>query len=552
MIATTLALATVLVDPVAAPSRPPSDAPPPTPAKQATRASPLMERKPIDVPAGANRLTLPQLFELLRDRSPRFRASQARADVARARRVGARVYPNPIFNFQVLHLISGYNQNGFGTYTVFLQQPILVGGQRIMRKRAAVAAEKAAEAQIEATFHELAAEGRHLFVGLLARQERKGILFGAIADLERIGKVVAARHASGAESRYDVARIDLEVAEWRAASVEAEAEIRDAAGRLGVLLGRPRWRPHAIGELSPTGIEADAERLWPDAQRTQPEIRAAIHAQHLAERELAATRREGWPSPTIGFGIVGIDNFPSMSALGGVVLPLPIFDWGQGPVARARAEARVARLEKDAVVAEMQAELERSIAVLEERKIALSHFRRDILARTPDLQQMAEDAYVTGQASILELIDAIETRYELQLMHHELLEHVIHAEVDVDAWRRRHDRVAIARHGHGAGAGRTGVLAHDGAPHHATRNRLRRRRGRGRGRRASRRAPRHLEALPRRVDRRRGARRDGNDVGRHRHTRPAAHGRGDRAGLHAAGHRLDPVHREAGHAVGAD
>jgi len=82
-------------------------------------------------------------------------------------------------------------------------------------------------------------------------------------------------------------------------------------------------------------------------------------------------------------------------------------------------------------VAEMHAELDRATAVLAERNIALSHFRKDILARTPDLQQMAEDAYVTGQASILELIDAIETRYELQLMHHELLEQVIHAEVDV-------------------------------------------------------------------------------------------------------------------------
>ena len=80
---------------------------------------------------------------------------------------------------------------------------------------------------------------------------------------------------------------------------------------------------------------------------------------------------------------------------------------------------------------EVHAELERATAVLKERSVALAHFQRDVLARTPDLQQMAEDAYVTGQASILELIDAIETRFELQLMHHELIEQVVHAEIDV-------------------------------------------------------------------------------------------------------------------------
>lgn len=421
-------------------------APPPTAAPTPTAAPSTMgpvEAQPAvaapddplaDVPSddiAPEELTLPELFELLRTQSPRQKAAAAHLELARARRVGARVLPNPIFNFQVLHLISGYNQNGFGTYTFYFQQPVLIGGQRIQRGKAARAAERAAGSEIEAAFHELAAEARHVFVALQARQRHHEVLHAAIDDLRRLEGVVQARHAAGAESRYDVSRIGLEVRQWRAKTISSSADIRDASGQLGVLVGRPSWRPRAAGAAVPLGIEANADELWPDVERTQPALLAAKDRVELAERDLAATRREVWPQPTLGFGVVGIDNFFSMSVLGGITMPLPLFDWGQGQVAKAKAEKHVAEVEEDAHKAELEAELDRVTSVLRDRQRALSGFERGVLSETAELQRMAEDAYVTGQVEILELIDAVETHYELELERVELVEAVMHAEVDV-------------------------------------------------------------------------------------------------------------------------
>jgi len=376
-------------------------------------------------------LTLPMLFELIRERSPRFKAEQARVEVARSRLKGATALPNPIFNFQVLHLLSGYNQNGFGTYTVYLQQPLFIAGQRGQRKRAAKAAIKAAQSSVDASFHELAAEGRQLYASLQARQRSRTILRAAIADLERLRELVAARHASGAESKYDVARITLEVAKWQARVAEANADIRDAAGQLGVLIGKPRWRPTARGELRQLGIDVDPDRLRPDVERSHPAIKAARDQIALAEQDVKVARRDAFPQPVVGFGMVGIDNFYSISALGGLVIPMPVFDWGQGPLARAKADARAERLERDAIVAGVEAELDRAGAVVKQRRAALVQFEGDVLSKTADLRQMAEDAYVTGQASILELIDAVAARYDLQMQHVELVEEVVHAEIEV-------------------------------------------------------------------------------------------------------------------------
>lgn len=411
------------------------DREPPAPRPAATEPTPPprddVPPRAADHAEASDALELRELFAMLRDRSPKLAAERAKIEVAKARFQGAKVYPNPIVNFQALQLLSGYNQNGFGTYTVFLQQPVLIAGQRVMRRRAAAAEQAKAEAEVERSFHDLAAEGRHLFASLQARQRHHGILERAVTDLERVRSVVEARHSAGAESRYDVVRIGLEVAKWRAKLPASTAEIHDAGGKIGVLVGRPRWRPTAAGTLAPTGFDADPEVLWPDVERTQPSIQAARRNQTLAARELQVARREAMPTPTLGFGIVGIDNFFSMSALGGVTMPLPVFDWGQGPVAKARAEAHVADLETKAVLAEAKAELERAVDVTRERRTALAQFERDVLAQTEGIQRMAEDSYVTGQASILELIDALEIHYEVELEHIDLVEAVVQAEIDL-------------------------------------------------------------------------------------------------------------------------
>lgn len=388
---------------------------------------------PIDHSTASDRetVTLEQVFALLKERSPRYKAYQSDVDVAKAEVTAARVLPNPVLNLAILYLNAGFNQNGVATYYANATLPLLIAGQRRMRTKTAKVGVRAAEAELARNYHDLAHEARALFVELLADQARLDVLDRALEDLKRLQELIAARKASGAETNYDILRIDVEAASWRSRRAEEEAEAFDTSGRLGVVLGLPGWAPEANGELALVGVHGDADKLWPEIERSQPSIVAARRSEAYAAKTIDLAKRERWPVPSITAGTVAIQNYYSISTQFGITVPIPMFDWGQGMIARAKTQNVRARKEKEAVIAETQAELKRALRLLEHHKEVLLQFDRDVYAQLPTLAQMSEDAYKAGSAELIDLLDATRTRFEIDLQRINLLEATAQAEVDV-------------------------------------------------------------------------------------------------------------------------
>lgn len=376
-------------------------------------------------------VTLAQVFDILKRRSPRFKAVQYDVDIARAESKAARVLPNPVLNLAILYLNQGFNQNGVATYYANVTLPLLIAGQRRMRVKTADVGVRSAEASVKSTYHDLAHEARALFVELQAAQEQVNVLDEALVDLARLETLITERKRSGVETEYDSIRIAIETSSWKARRAEEEAQAQDVAGRLGVLLGVPSWYPRADGEFKELGIRADADADWPELERTQPGIEAARREEAYAVKNIDLAKRERWPVPGITVGTVAIQNYYSISTTVGLTVPIPVFDWGQGLLARANARSQQARLQKDSVVAETRAELERAIRLLEHRRKAIETFEQEVFAKIPQLKQMSEDSFRAGQAQLIELLDATRARFEVKLTHIEMEESVIQAEIDV-------------------------------------------------------------------------------------------------------------------------
>jgi outer membrane protein, heavy metal efflux system len=376
-------------------------------------------------------VSLPEVFDLLKQRSPRYKAYQADIDVAKSEVAAARVLPNPTLNLAILYLNVGFNQNGVGTYYANATLPLLIAGQRRMRVKTAKVGVKAAEADLKVNYQDLAHEARELFVELQADQAKLVVLDAALADLARLQELIAARKASGVETNYDILRIDVEALQWKTRRAEEEAEAQNTAGELGVALGLPGWAPQAEGELALLGVHGDAEQMWPDVERSQPSIVAAKRSEAFAAKNIDLVKRERWPVPTVTAGTVAIQNYYSISTQFGITVPIPMFDWGQGQIARAKAQNTRARREKEAVVASTQAELKRALRLLEHHKEVLAAFDRDVFAKLPQLKQMSEDAYRAGEAELIDLLDATRTRFEIDLQRIDLVETTAQAEVDV-------------------------------------------------------------------------------------------------------------------------
>ncbi len=383
-------------------------------------------------------VTLPQLLDLLRQRSPRAAASRSQVAVAGADVVAAGAYPNPNLSYG---LLAGIHEPGYvnGTqHQVTLEQPILIAGQRGARRAVADLGVAAARAHADADREELAQKGRTLFVALLAAQERVQVLEEAEADILRARHVVEGRAQSGMMSQYDSIRIQVEAQTLAARSSAARTDRADASGHLATLVGLNGFAPRAAGNLASLAGTRVASTTVTDPARL-PRVLAASKESDGAVARIDAAQRERWPTPVIGVGAQFTTDGYTLAANVGVALDLPLFDRGQGPIARAEAEAELAQHSREVALAEAQTELARARSSLALRRRTLDSFEQGVMARLPELRRMAEIAYTNGRGSILDLLDALRTITETRLSELDQLEAAAVAHIDLLAAEGRAD-----------------------------------------------------------------------------------------------------------------
>lgn len=379
-------------------------------------------------------VTIDELLQLLRERSPRLAAERAQIDVAAADLIAAEVLPNPSISYGSTNVVDGKKNTLFegnlqqqGTIEI----PLLIAGQRPARREAAQRGVSAAQARVQARYADLARQVWQFFVQILAGQEKVRALDEARGSLERIKDIVSGRAHAGTASEYDVLRISLEAVALDTRLADARAEVTNSVGELAALLGLPGWRPRAVGKLGSLGVDLDIDTLWTKAEQANPSIEAARRDELAADAVIERARRERWPVPTVSWGPLFTTDPYGLASSVGVSIAVPLFDRGQGPIAQAVAQKRTATLLRQAVTAETRAELERAAGLLTQRRATLATFEREVLSRLPTLRQMAEDAYRGGKSTILELLDATRSRTELQLSHLDLIAGVMQAEIDI-------------------------------------------------------------------------------------------------------------------------
>ena len=193
----------------------------------------------------------------------------------------------------------------------------------------------------------------------------------------------------------------------------------------------PTRVPSVKHQPSPLGVQPDTAALWAEARRTQPAIEAARLREAHAVQGVALARREAVPVPALTAGTVVIQNYYSVSTTVGVTVPIPMFDWGQGLRARAEARSIASRREREAVSAEVEAELTRGAQLLTLRRDALASYEREVLGKADRMHALVDDAFRTGKAVPDDLLEAAEIRFDALLTHVDMKAAVMQAEVDV-------------------------------------------------------------------------------------------------------------------------
>lgn len=222
-------------------------------------------------------------------------------------------------------------------------------------------------------------------------------------------------------SRYDLARLDVELGSFRTRRADAEGDVADRAGNLAGLLGLRQWRPRASGRLDALPIAAPSPSGAQARAAQSPAVIAAIREERAAESGIELAQRERTPAVSINAGRAWTSEPFGAANVIGFSVEIPVLDTRLGPLEKARSDARAASLRRELVEAETAASLERFAKVIAARQAALQRFEQEASARLPALKQMAEDAYRLGRGSIFELLDSTRSRHELQQQRIDLM-----------------------------------------------------------------------------------------------------------------------------------
>lgn len=370
--------------------------------------------------------TLGEVLTAVLAQYPLVEAARARADAARADRVTAVAFPNPVATYWS----EGSSFPGGGPLTgidhetsAYVTMPIApffqrssrvrVGDQGVIeaeaamaiaRRDAALAATRAfyrvalAQAAVEA-----ARDNHDALTPLVSFSEAR-VKEGAMPEVEFMRVQVELDRAAA-----DVGLADADLARARA---ELRSFLQDNSGSAGPL-DTPRVAvlpgPAAGSALAPLG------EYLTRAATGRPELQSARARLASTEATLAYQRTLSVREIGATFGMKRTTGQNSLIA--GFSMAVPLFDRNQGGVARATAEGRAARQELAASERTVSSEVQGAYAAAQRLSLQVAALRPLFLQRAEQVQRITLAAYQEGGTSLLQVLDASRTLADARLTY---------------------------------------------------------------------------------------------------------------------------------------
>ncbi len=343
-------------------------------------------------------------------RAARVAAAEA---AARAEVVATATRANPSIGFEREEVFPG---GSVATTYVRVGLPIEISGRRGHRIEAARADVTAATADGESDRFQLAIDALVAFRTASYERARVELLGSERSALTSAVEVVRKRTAAGAASGYDSQRIQLELAGYDDAVLEAATRLDAARRTLGLLAGVAAGLD-ATEALDLPALPAESADLLGELDQ-RADMRAATARRASADATERAADRAWIPDLTVGAGVmrqdVSVDN-PAWGYTAALSFTLPVFDHGQGDRARARAAARRADADRAWIQRTVPATVEARLVALAGTINRTEAIERDQVAVLAQLLRTAEAAYRDGGGNIVELLDAYTTARAVRL-----------------------------------------------------------------------------------------------------------------------------------------
>ena len=375
------------------------------------------EALPAEAAAAADRLTLSAALERALRQSPEVQIALADVRTAQAAAHQSRLLPNPI-----LDIAFRFPEGGGRTvieagltaeFTQLLQRP-----RRISASDATL---RAASAKAVTTVLNVMHETQQNYFNAVGLRRETQILIQRNSRLGELLKVAEVRLAAGEGTKLDVATLKAEQATADIDLGDVTLKIRRAHFSLAHRLGQPRGRIDWI--LATPLFTQIALRGEPDAiahgLRVRPEIQADRWQLAALEDQTALARLAWMENNAAG---LAAERDSDWSLGPSVVLPLPIFDWGQAKSSRARAQAIAARQRLTQTTRQVAREIRQAHDAVAQLMTTTRQARTQLVPLHEERVRLARVIFDAGQEDVTKLhlaeLDLLGAQLKLVRLEH--------------------------------------------------------------------------------------------------------------------------------------
>ena len=346
-------------------------------------------------------LSLAQALDEAGARAPALVAAEAevRAAEARVRQAGAR--SNPELSLEVENVAGTGELKGFNRMetTLAVNQRLDISGRRSARVDSARAALAVQRLRLAIARADLAQSVREQFAKAIAARQRLDQAEDNLVWAKELARVAGVLVDAGREPPLRAIRARSALAQADAAHEGAAGEELAARSSLAALFGAKVPVNRVVG----MAVDARSGTIAPEAGL---EVRLADAERAVAEAEVRQQQVERRLDPAVGIGVRHVRETGDIGLVGGVSMPLRLFDRNQGNVTAAQQGLQAAEARRATAVAATTARARNAIATLEGAQRRVTALEKAAIPEAAEALRLSQRSYEEGKSTLLELLDA--------------------------------------------------------------------------------------------------------------------------------------------------
>lgn len=366
--------------------------------------------------------------------NPKLQSYGWQVRVREAERIQASLIPNPQLNAEM------ENFGGTGPFdgldnreiTIRLGQKILLGADRLKRKRLAGATKKLAGWDYEAQRLDVLTGVTKAYISALEAQQQWHQQQNLVELAQELFNSISAQVKAGKVSQIAQTRAHVELSRVRIDLENARNTFETARSNLASFWGSDE---PAFEGLAGTLASADALPAYQALTQYiahNPDVARWATEMQQRESHLALERAKGIPNPMISGGYKRFEDVGAEAAVVGISIPLPFFDRNQGNIKAAKYAINRGKSQQQAALTEVNRALQEAYNRLQASYREVQQLQEEVLPGAQSAFNGIQSGYQQGKFDYLEVLDAQRTLFTSRTRYIQALAEYNRAVADVE------------------------------------------------------------------------------------------------------------------------